>query len=56
MFNLPGAFDSDEHEMASVNDPEITAVLHPSLEDQQITDIGGFTACMRGVHTKGARS
>ncbi|WP_372593067.1 TRAP transporter substrate-binding protein [Actinotalea sp.] len=52
VFNLPGVFESDEHEMAVVNDEEITGDLYSSLEDQNITVIGGFTAGMRGVYTK----
>lgn len=52
VFNLPGVFESDEHEMAVVNDPDITTDLYSSLESQHITVVGGFTAGMRGVYTK----
>lgn len=51
VFNLPGVFNSDEHEMAVVNDPDITGDLYASLEDQNISVYGGFTAGMRGVYT-----
>lgn len=51
VFNLPGVFENDEHEMAVVNDPDITGDLYKSLEDQNITVYGGFTAGMRGIYT-----
>ena len=51
VFNMPTVFDSVEHEMAVVNDPEITSDLYSSLEDQGISVVGGFTAGMRGVYT-----
>lgn len=52
VFNLPGVFESDAHQMSVVNDPDITGDLYSSLEDQQVTVVGGFTAGMRGVYTK----
>lgn len=52
VFNLPTVFESDEHELKVVNDPEITGDLYSSLEDQGINVVGGFTAGMRGVYTK----
>lgn len=51
VFNMPTVFDDVEHEMSVVNDPEITADLYSSLEDQGISVVGGFTAGLRGVYT-----
>ncbi|GAA1642390.1 TRAP transporter substrate-binding protein [Georgenia ruanii] len=55
VFNLPKVFDSVEHQMKVVQDPEITGDLYSSLEDSNhITVVGGFTQGARSVYTKDA--
>jgi tripartite ATP-independent transporter DctP family solute receptor len=49
--NMPGVFESDAHEMAVVNDDEIMGDLYSSLEGENVSVMGGFTAGMRGVYT-----
>jgi tripartite ATP-independent transporter DctP family solute receptor len=55
VFNLPKVFDSVEHQMKVVQDPDITGDLYSSLEDSNhITVLGGFTQGARSVYTKDA--
>lgn len=53
VFNLPTVFESVEHQMSVMADPEITGELFTSLEDGNgITVIGGFTQGARSMYTK----
>jgi tripartite ATP-independent transporter DctP family solute receptor len=52
-FNVPTVFDSVEHQMSVVNDPEITGDLYSSLADSNhISVVGGFTQGARNIYTK----
>ncbi|MET4637898.1 TRAP transporter substrate-binding protein [Mycetocola sp. 2940] len=54
-FNLPTVFDSVEHQISVVNDPEITGDLYSSLADSNnVSVVGGFTQGARSVYTKNA--
>lgn len=50
VFNLPFVFDSPEHQSAVTNDPEITADLYSSLEDQGIKVLSAFHGGVRSVY------
>ncbi|NLE96997.1 MAG: TRAP transporter substrate-binding protein DctP, partial [Propionibacterium sp.] len=51
VFNMPKAFDSVEHQMRVINDPEIVGELFTSLEaDNNITVLGGFTQGARHIY------
>ena len=50
VFNLPGVFDSVEHQMGVIGDEEIVADLYASLEDQNITVLGGLTQGTRSIY------
>ena len=53
VLNMPGVFDSVEHQMPVVHDPEIVGELYTSLEDSNdITVMGGFTQGSRHVYVK----
>lgn len=52
VFNLPQVFDSVEHQMQVVGDDAITGELYSSLEDQNITILGGFTQGTRSIYNK----
>ncbi|MFD2797652.1 TRAP transporter substrate-binding protein [Promicromonospora vindobonensis] len=48
--NLPYVYDSQEHQEAVLNDPEITGDLYTSIEDQNVRVLGGFSAGTRSVY------
>ncbi|WP_026533012.1 TRAP transporter substrate-binding protein [Arthrobacter sp. H41] len=50
VFNLPQVFDSVEHQMSVVGDDEITGELYSSLEDQNLTVLGGLTQGTRSIY------
>ncbi|WP_026534323.1 TRAP transporter substrate-binding protein [Arthrobacter sp. H14] len=51
VFNLPGVFESIDHQMKALNDEEIVGELFTSLEDENITVLsGGFTQGARSVY------
>ncbi|MGO2053427.1 TRAP transporter substrate-binding protein [Glutamicibacter sp. 287] len=50
VFNLPGVFDSVEHQMGVIGDEEIVGELYSSLEDQNLTVLGGFTQGTRSIY------
>lgn len=50
VFNLPFVFDSQDHQRQVTNDPEITADLYSSLEDQGIKILGAFHGGVRSVY------
>nr|WP_306254437.1 TRAP transporter substrate-binding protein [Ornithinimicrobium cryptoxanthini] len=53
VLNMPGVFDSVEHQMPVVHDPEIVGELYTSLEDSNdLTVMGGFTQGSRHVYVK----
>lgn len=53
VLNMPGVFDSVEHQMPVVHDPEFVGELYTSLEDSNdITVMGGFTQGSRHIYTK----
>lgn len=53
VLNMPGVFDSVEHQMPVVHDPEIVGELYTSLEDSNdITVMGGFTQGSRHIYLK----
>jgi tripartite ATP-independent transporter DctP family solute receptor len=49
--NLPYVYDSQEHQEAVLNDPEITGDLFASVEDQNLRVLGGFSAGVRSVYS-----
>jgi len=51
VFNLPYVFDSQEHQRATVNDPEITGELFTSIEHEGIRVLAGFHGGVRSVYT-----
>ena len=51
VFNLPHVFDSIEHQMRVINDESITGELFSSLEDRNLTVLGGFTQGSRHVYS-----
>ncbi|WP_035778620.1 TRAP transporter substrate-binding protein [Arthrobacter sp. 35/47] len=50
VFNLPGVFDSVEHQMGVIGDDAIVGELYASLEDQNLTVLGGFTQGTRSIY------
>lgn len=53
VLGLPGVFDSVEHQMPVVHDPEIVGDLYTSLEDSNdLTVMGGFTQGSRHIYVK----
>lgn len=53
VLNLPGVFDSVEHQMPVIHDPEVVGDLYTSLEESNsITVLGGFTQGSRHIYTK----
>lgn len=53
VLGLPGVFDSVEHQMPVVHDPDVVGDLYTSLEDgNSITVMGGFTQGSRHIYTK----
>lgn len=53
VFNLPYVFDSIEHQMRVINDEAVVGELYSSLEDQDLTVLGGFTQGPRHLYTAG---
>lgn len=51
VFNLPYIFESQDHQRAVTNDPEIIGELYTSLEDNNIRVLGGFHGGVRNVYT-----
>lgn len=51
VFNLPHVFDSVEHQMRVINDEAIVGGLYSSLEDRNLTVLGGFTQGTRSVYS-----
>ncbi len=52
VFNLPYVFDSAEHQMKVLNDPEVVGDLYSSLKDQGILVAGAFHSGVRNVYNK----
>lgn len=52
VFNLPFVFDSQDHQRATTNDPEISGELFSSLEDQSIKVLGAFHGGVRSVYNR----
>ncbi|KOF10284.1 C4-dicarboxylate ABC transporter substrate-binding protein [Planococcus glaciei] len=52
VFNLPYVFDSREHQMSVLNDPEIVGDLYKSVEGQGLTVLGAFHGGVRNVYNK----
>lgn len=50
VFNLPYVFDSPEHQMSVVNNPEIVSDLYKSLEGDGIHVLGAFHSGSRNVY------
>ncbi|WP_404288716.1 TRAP transporter substrate-binding protein [Glutamicibacter arilaitensis] len=50
VFNLPGVFDNVEHQMSVVGDDAIVGELYASLEEQNLTVLGGFTQGTRSIY------
>lgn len=50
VFNLPYIFDSQDHQRAVINDPEIIGELYTSLEEQNIRVLAGFHGGVRNVY------
>lgn len=48
--NLPFVYDSQEHQEAVLNDPEITGDLFTSVEERNVRVLGGFSAGVRSVY------
>ncbi|MHA6803772.1 TRAP transporter substrate-binding protein [Salinifilum ghardaiensis] len=51
VFNLPHAFDSTEHQMEVITDPDIVGGLHSSLERRNLTVLGGLTQGARSIYS-----
>jgi tripartite ATP-independent transporter DctP family solute receptor len=49
--NLPTSFDSVEHQMEVIQDESIVGDLYTSLEDKNITVLGGFTQGNRNFYS-----
>ncbi|MDO5698944.1 MAG: TRAP transporter substrate-binding protein [Dermatophilus congolensis] len=55
VFNLPRVFDSVDHQMKVINDPNISGPLFHSLEkSNNLLVLGGFTQGERNLYTKKA--
>jgi tripartite ATP-independent transporter DctP family solute receptor len=50
VFNLPYVFDSAEHQMSVINNPDVVKELYTSLEDDGIHVLGAFHAGSRNVY------
>lgn len=50
VFNLPGVFDSVEHQMKVIGDDAVVNDLYASLKDKKITVLGGFTQGTRSIY------
>ena len=50
VFNLPFVFDSQEHQSAVTNDPEIVGDLYSSLEGENISVLAGLHGGIRNVY------
>lgn len=51
-FGVPRVFDSIDHQMDVVQDPQITSELYSSLEDSNsVTVLGGFTQGARSIYS-----
>lgn len=51
VFNLPHVFDSVEHQMRVITDPNIVGGLYSSLQDKNLSVLGGFTQGARSVYS-----
>ena len=51
VFDLPFTFDSQDHQRATTNDPEISGELFSSLDDQNIHVVGAFHGGIRSVYS-----
>lgn len=51
VFNLPYVFDSIEHQMRVITDPNIVGDLYSSLRDRDLSVLGGFTQGSRSVYS-----
>ncbi len=51
VFNLPHVFESIEHQMRVITDPNIVGDLYSSLEDKNLTVLGGFTQGTRNIYS-----
>ena len=51
VFNLPNVFDSIEHQMEVITDPAVVGELYSSLQDRNLTVLGGFTQGARNVYS-----
>lgn len=52
VLNMPTTFKSVDHQMDVIRDQEVVGDLFTSLEDKNISVIGGFTQGTRSVYTK----
>lgn len=50
VFNLPYVFESAEHQMSVLNDPEVVGDLYSSLKDQGLFIAGAFHSGVRNVY------
>ncbi|WP_219418128.1 TRAP transporter substrate-binding protein [Pseudonocardia nigra] len=50
VFNLPFTFDSQDHQRATTNDPEIVSELYSLLDDENIHVLGAFHGGIRSVY------
>lgn len=50
VFNLPYTFDSAEHQMSVLNNPDIVGDLYQSVKDQGIVVAGAFHSGVRNVY------
>ena len=50
VFNLPFTFDSQEHQSATTNDPEIVSDLYSSLDDQGLHVLAAFHGGVRSMY------
>lgn len=50
VFNLPLVFDSVEHQMEVIGDDAVVGELYTSLEDQNLTVLGGLTQGTRSIY------
>lgn len=51
VFNLPYVFNSLEHQMSIINDPDIIGDLYSSLEDEHLIVAAAFHGGIRNVYT-----
>lgn len=52
VFNLPYVFDSKDHQMSVLNNPEVVGDLYKSTEDKGMTVLGAFHSGIRNVYNK----